>query len=49
MTTKETLEKAYGSIPKEVSYNVGLYWYPSFRGLKYYLLKAVRKFKKFIA
>jgi len=47
MTTKETLEKAYGSIPKEVSYNVVLYWYPSFRGLKCYLLKLVRKFRKY--
>ncbi len=46
MTTKDTLEKAYGSIPREVSYNVGLYWYPTFRGIRYYFLKLVRKLSR---
>ena len=42
MSPKETLEKAYGSIPKEV----GVYhdWgVPTWRGIKYYWHSLVRK------
>jgi hypothetical protein len=43
MSIKETLDKAYGNIPKEptVSFDAG--WIPNVRGLKYYWLKFVRK------
>jgi hypothetical protein len=44
MTTKanDTLNKAYGSIPKEVSisFNIDI---PTFRGFKFYWLKLLRK------
>jgi hypothetical protein len=43
MSIKETLDKAYGSIPKEplVSFDIG--WAPNVRGFKYYWLMFVRK------
>ena len=45
MSQKETIEKAYGSIPKEVGlgYAVDLSFIPVWRGLKYYWYKLVRK------
>lgn len=41
----ETLQKAYGSIPKEVvpAFNFDL---PVFRGFRYYWLVLVRKFTR---
>jgi len=42
---KETIEKAYGNIPKEV----GMYhdWgIPTIRGIKYYWLLLIRKFRR---
>jgi hypothetical protein len=38
---KEVLEKAYGSIPKEV----GFYFEFPFRGLKYYWLRLIRRIR----
>ena len=44
MNKDETLRKAYGSIPKEVGINVDFFdWVPTFRGIKYYWYKLVRK------
>jgi len=41
-TPKETIDKAYGNMPKEVGYNVD--WnIPTWRGIKYYWYKLVRK------
>ena len=43
MTQHDTLNKAYGNIPKEVSYGNDLFsWLPSPRGIKYYWIKLVR-------
>jgi len=42
---KETIEKAYGNIPKEV----GMYhdWgIPTIRGIKYYWLLLIRKIRR---
>ena len=40
--TNDTLNRAYGSIPKEVSisFNIDV---PTFRGFKFYWLKLLRK------
>jgi hypothetical protein len=44
MSQKDTIEKAYGNIPKEVSYSMDLFsWMPTPRGFKYYWYKLVRK------
>jgi hypothetical protein len=43
MTTKETLDKAYGNVPKEVGYNFDLDLVPGWRGIKYYWYKLIRK------
>jgi hypothetical protein len=40
-TSKETLEKAYGSIPKEVGFQLEF----PIRGLKYYWLKLIRRIR----
>jgi len=41
--SKEILDKAYGSMSKEVGFNVDLfYWMPTFRGIKYHWYKLVR-------
>ena len=42
MSHKETIEKAYGSIPKEVELNFSLDWIPTSRGIKYYWIRLVR-------
>jgi hypothetical protein len=44
MTQKDTIDRAYGSIPKELpgSYNF-LEWLPTWRGIKYYWYKLIRK------
>ena len=46
MKVKETLDKAYGNVPKEITLSFGMDWPPSFRGVKYYWLKLVRKFTR---
>ena len=44
MSSKETLDKAYGNMPKEVGIGGDMFdWMPMFRGLKYYWHKLVRK------
>jgi hypothetical protein len=43
MSAKETIEKAYGNVPKEVGFNNGLFdWLPTPRGIKYYWYKLKR-------
>ena len=47
MSIKNTIQKAYGSIPKEVSFHTSQGdWIPTFRGVKYYWFVLVRKFRK---
>ena len=43
MTTKETLDKAYGNVPKEVGFALDLDWLPTIRGIRYYWYKLIRK------
>ena len=44
MTQKETLDKAYGNMPKEVGFDFDLFgWLPSWRGIKYYWYKLIRR------
>lgn len=43
---KETLEKAYGNIPREPIFKMDLDWLPTPRGIKYYWLLIIRKFKR---
>jgi hypothetical protein len=44
MTTKDTLNKAYGNMPKEVGFSDSLFdWLPTWRGVKYYWYKLIRK------
>ena len=45
MSQKDTIEKAYGSIPKEVTSLMEFNWV-EFRGVKYYYLKLVRFFTR---
>lgn len=40
---KDTLDKTYGNIPGEVGFYVDLEWLTSWRGLKYYWYKLVRR------
>jgi hypothetical protein len=44
-TPKETIEKAYGNIPREVGLTV-IDWWPTPRGIKYYWLLLIRKFTR---
>ena len=47
MTTKETINRAYGSIPKEVNSNFDFFdWIPTYRGIKYYWYKFIRFFTR---
>ena len=43
MSQKETIEKAFGSIPKEIVPFFDLDWIPTFRGVKFYWYKLIRK------
>ena len=43
MTPKETLDKAYGNMPKEVGFSGEFIWLPTYRGVKYYWLKLIRR------
>jgi len=38
MSSKETLDKAYGNVPREVGFNID-WGLPGWRGLKYYWYK----------
>jgi hypothetical protein len=45
-TPHETIERAYGNVPKELP---GVYiwdWIPGTRGIKYYVIRLVRKFTR---
>jgi hypothetical protein len=46
MSPKETLEKAYGNVPKEPIVTFNFDWLPTPRGVKYYWLKLVRYFTR---
>jgi hypothetical protein len=46
MTPKETLDKAYGNVPKEPLVIFDLNWIPTSRGVKYYWLRLVRFFTR---
>jgi hypothetical protein len=39
----DTLNKAYGGIPKEVGFDIDLSFIPTWRGLKYYWYKLMRR------
>ena len=44
MSGKETIEKAYGNVPKEVGFSHDLFDFISYRPIKYFWLKwIVRK------
>ena len=44
MTIKETIDKAYGNMPKEVGMSDAVFdWMPTARGFKYYWYKFIRK------
>ena len=43
MSQKDTIDRAYGSIPKEVGMSFDLNWLPTYRGFKYYWYKFTRK------
>ena len=44
MTQKETIERAYGNVPKELPGNISFFdWLPTWRGVKYYWYKLIRK------
>ena len=41
---QDTLDKAYGNVPKEVGYTTDMFtWLPTYRGIKYYWYKLLRK------
>ena len=42
-TPKETIDKAYGNMPKEVGFNFDINFVPTWRGIKYYWHKLIRK------
>jgi hypothetical protein len=46
MNVKETLDKAYGSVPNEITPYFNMDWVPTRRGVKYYWLMLVRKFTR---
>ena len=43
---QETIERAYGNVPKEVVPSFTLDWIPNTRGVKYYYLKFIRFFTR---
>jgi hypothetical protein len=40
---EDTIQKAYGNMPKEVGLNVDWFVLPGWRGIKYYWYKLIRK------
>ena len=40
---EDTLNKAYGNVPKEVGFNIDWDVVPGWRGFKYYWYKLIRK------
>jgi hypothetical protein len=45
MKIKETIDKAYSGIPKEVGFVFDSSWIPTYRGFKYYWVIFCRKLK----
>jgi hypothetical protein len=43
MSSKDTLDKAYGNVPKEIGFNAEWGFVPNWRGIKYYWYKLIRK------
>jgi len=39
---EDTLNKAYGSVPKEVGYTIDFDFVPGWRGVKFYWYKLIR-------
>lgn len=48
MSFKNTIEKAYGNVPKDPATNVGINmdWIPTYRGIRYYWIKLIRSLRK---
>ena len=42
----ETLNKAYGHIPKEIGLYLDFSIVPGYRGIKYYFLTVIRRFTR---
>ena len=40
---EDTLNKAYGNVPKEVGFSINWDFIPTLRGFKYYWYKLIRK------
>ena len=46
MTQKDTIEKAYGNVPKEIGWSLDIFdWAPT-RGIRYYWFLLKRKFTR---
>jgi hypothetical protein len=45
MSSKETIDKAYGNIPKEVTPSFTFFDFIEFRGIRYYLIRFIRRQK----
>jgi len=49
MSAEKIINKAFGSIPKEVSMHIGdNAWIPTVRGIKYYSILFIRKLQRMI-
>jgi hypothetical protein len=42
---QDTLNKAYGNVPKEIGYAIDWNFIPTLRGIRYYWHKLIRKLK----
>ena len=40
---EDTIARAYGNVPKEVGLNLDISFIPTWRGIKYYWYKLIRK------
>ncbi len=46
MSAEKTINKAFGSIPKEVTFHISCdEWIPTIRGIRYYWILFVRKLR----
>ena len=43
MTRKDTFDKAYGNMPKEVGWSIDIFDWAPYRGLRYYWIMLKRK------
>ena len=43
MSSKDVINRAYGNMPKEVGFTVNWDFIPTWRGIKYYWYKLIRK------